>query len=304
MVVTDYATRWVEAFPLQKKDAITVASVLYREVFARFGAPSSILTDQGKEFNNSLLSALCTSYGIKKLMATTKKSSTNGLTERFNRTLVGMLAIRVSLNQTSWDEFIHSSLFAYRSSVQGSTGKSPYELLFGTKMRLPIDVALAGDDRAAVIAARNKVVSDMGEEFVDIEFEALAEARELARRLAREQAHRQLAIRQDLMRQRWLKVAKDYKVEIGEEVYIKSEREMEGAKAKKLRTAFTGPYVVVDIKERGNLLLRDTRNPNANLETWHITKVKPVRTSKRVLRRGVYLLRTEEANGLVDLYLV
>ena len=150
MVVTDYLTRWVEAFPLKDKTAIAIAKTLYREIFTRFGAPSSILTDQGREFNNELLSALCLSYGVKKLMATTKKSSTNGLVERFNRTLIGMLAIQASLNHSTWDDHLHSCLYAYRASRQESTGKSPYELLFEGKMKMPIDVATAGDATATL----------------------------------------------------------------------------------------------------------------------------------------------------------
>lgn len=39
-----------------------------------------------------------------------------------------------------WDNHIQSILFAYRVSVQSSTKKSPFEMLFGAKPRLPIDV--------------------------------------------------------------------------------------------------------------------------------------------------------------------
>lgn len=302
MVVTDYLTRWVEAFPLKAKKAITIASILYREIFARYGAPSSILTDQGKEFNNGLLSALCLSYGIKKLMATTKKSSTNGLVERFNRTLIGMLAIQANLDHATWDDHLHSCLYAYRASRQESTGKSPYELLFGTKMKMPIDVATAGDSVQALLKARDKVKEDLGSEFVDLETQALTEVRTLTREIAREQAQRQLNIQQDVMRQRWLKVARQYNVDIGSQVYIKSLRGNTNAKAKKMRFDWTGPYEVIDLRERGNLLLREVGKPNAITEVWHITKVKPVKVSSRLRRRGIQELADAPA-GLAALFL-
>jgi len=302
MVVTDYFTRWVEAFPLKDKTAITVASILYREIFARYGAPSSILTDQGKEFNNGLLSALCLSYGIKKLMATTKKSSTNGLVERFNRTLIGMLAIQANMNHATWDDHLQSCLYAYRASSQESTGKSPYELLFGTKMKVPVDVATAGDSVQALLRAQDKVREDLGSEFIDLETQALAEVRTIARELAREHAQRQLSIKQDIMRQRWLKVAKQYNVDIGSHVYIKSLRGNAEAKAKKMRFDWTGPYEVIDLQERGNLLLREVGKPNASTEVWHITKVKPVKVSSRLRRRGIQEL-AEAPAGLAALFL-
>ena len=45
----DGFTKWAEAFPLKNKEAETIAKVLVEQVFARFGVPLSILSDQGKE---------------------------------------------------------------------------------------------------------------------------------------------------------------------------------------------------------------------------------------------------------------
>lgn len=140
LVMTDYFTRWVEAIPLPNKEAISVAGVIYREIFCRYGAPESILTDQGTEFSNELLSTLCLAYGVKKLLTTVKKSSTNGLTERYNRTIWDMLAKKGKDQQLDWDQHINACLYAYRSSIQTSTGKSPYEVVFEQPMRLPMDI--------------------------------------------------------------------------------------------------------------------------------------------------------------------
>lgn len=136
LVMTDYFTRWVEAIPLPNKEAITVAGVIHREIFCRYGAPESILTHQGTEFNNELLRTLCLAYGVKKVLTTVKKSSTNGLAERFNRTLWDMLAKKGAKGQENWDQEINACLYAYLSSVQASTGKSPYEVMFGLPMKL------------------------------------------------------------------------------------------------------------------------------------------------------------------------
>jgi Integrase zinc binding domain/Integrase core domain len=129
MVVTDYLTRWPEAVAIPNKEAATVARAFHDHVICRHGAPASLLTDQGGEFKNELLTALAQSIGIKKMTATTKKSSTNGLTERFNRTLCTMLSMYTNTRRNDWDAYIPSCLFAYRTSVQESTQVSPFFLL-------------------------------------------------------------------------------------------------------------------------------------------------------------------------------
>ena len=51
-----------------------------------------------------------------------------------------MLSKHVSSNQRDWDVCLPLLLFHYRTAKQSSTGKSPFELLFGREARLPIDV--------------------------------------------------------------------------------------------------------------------------------------------------------------------
>ena len=55
---------------------------------------------------------------------------TNGLTERFNRTLTDMLAKRVERNGKDWDTHLPFVLFAYQASVQESVKESPFYLLY------------------------------------------------------------------------------------------------------------------------------------------------------------------------------
>ena len=69
--------------------------------------------------------------------------------ERFNRTLIDMLAKTVELHK--WQEFgqkvtINFVLFVYRSTVQESTGESPFRLLYGRDPKLPTEDALSSPD--------------------------------------------------------------------------------------------------------------------------------------------------------------
>ena len=70
VVVADYFTKWVEAFPLPDQTAGTVARTLVEQVIARFGTPLEIHTDQGREFEAGLFRGVCRLLGIHKTRTT------------------------------------------------------------------------------------------------------------------------------------------------------------------------------------------------------------------------------------------
>ena len=70
----------------------------------------------------------------------------DGLVERFNRTLLMMLAMFAGENKDDWNDLLPVVMMAYRSSVHESTGFSPYRLMFGEEFTLPMDIGLPGQD--------------------------------------------------------------------------------------------------------------------------------------------------------------
>ena len=67
------------------------------------------------------------------------------MVERFNRTLLMMLAMVAGKNRDDWDDLLPAVMMAYRSSVHESTGYSPYRLMFGEECTLPMDIGLPTD---------------------------------------------------------------------------------------------------------------------------------------------------------------
>lgn len=137
LVVSDYFSKWTEAFPLTNQEAQTVACVLVEEWICWFGTPRSIHSDQGRNFESTLFKELCRLLDMSKTRSSPYHPQSNGLVERFNRTLLSMLSLFVNENQTNWD-----CLLPYRSSVHASTGFTPYKILFGQEIVLPLDVML------------------------------------------------------------------------------------------------------------------------------------------------------------------
>ena len=70
LVISDYFTRWVEAFPIADQEACTVADVLVKGFISRFGVPRQLHSDQGVQFESKLFQALCQQLGIEKTRTT------------------------------------------------------------------------------------------------------------------------------------------------------------------------------------------------------------------------------------------
>ncbi|XP_075762946.1 uncharacterized protein LOC142819454 [Pelodiscus sinensis] len=139
LVILDYATRYPEAVPLRNTYATTIATELMK-LFSRVGLPREILTDQGTNFTSRVMSELCRLFQIKSIRTSVYHPQTDGLVERFNRTLKGMLRRFTEQDPRDWDTLLPALLFAVREAPQASTGFSPFELLYGRQPRGILDV--------------------------------------------------------------------------------------------------------------------------------------------------------------------
>ena len=142
LVLMDHFTKWCEAFPTKDQRASTVAHILVSRVFSRFGPPTVLHSDQGRNFDSILMHEIYNLMGIKKTRTTAYHPQCDGLVERQNRTLQNILSAFVSEHSVDWDEWLDQAVFAYNTSVHESTGLSPYELIFGRPARMPIEVEL------------------------------------------------------------------------------------------------------------------------------------------------------------------
>lgn len=139
LVVSDYYTRWPEAFALPDMQAATVARVLVDGIVCRHGVPDVIHSDRGGSFENAVIRQLCIMLGMQKVRTSPYHPESDGLVERLNRTLLQMLSKFVSDKPGDWDLWLSQILFAYRVAVQSSTSFTPFELLYGRKPSIPAD---------------------------------------------------------------------------------------------------------------------------------------------------------------------
>ena len=112
------------------KTAISVADAFFSNIVCHFGMPSVIHSDHGREFENKVMHELCLFGGSHKTKTTPYHPQSDGLVERFNRTLLMMLAMFAGEHKDDWDDLLPPVMMAYRSSVHESTGFSPYRLVW------------------------------------------------------------------------------------------------------------------------------------------------------------------------------
>ena len=140
VVIADYYTKWTESFPMPNMEARTVVKILVEAVITRFGVPRIIHSDQGKQFESELFSQMCRLLHIEKTRTTPYHPQSDGMVERFNKTLACMLSMYVDENQRNWDEQLPYVMMAYRSSQHETTGMTLNLLMLGRETSTPLDI--------------------------------------------------------------------------------------------------------------------------------------------------------------------
>lgn len=139
VVCTDYLTRYAVTKALPTAVALEIAKFLVEDILLKHGAPRVIISDRGKVFQSKLVSELIRRTDVNHRMTTSYHPQTNGLTERFNKTLANMLSMYVDVEQKDWDVFLPFVTFAYNTSKQDTTGFTPFFLLHGREAETTMD---------------------------------------------------------------------------------------------------------------------------------------------------------------------
>ena len=134
LVVGDYFTRWMEAYPIP---TTTVAKKLVNEFFLRYSPSEQHHSEQGRNFESAVIAEICKLLGVVKSRTTPYHPQSDGLIERFNRTLLDMLAKAVKEHPFDWEDHLQRLCL---TSVNQTTGYSPFYLMFGRQVRMPVDL--------------------------------------------------------------------------------------------------------------------------------------------------------------------
>ena len=137
LVLSDYASRFAITIPMPNQKAPTVAAHFVNDVITKYGAPENVLTDQGTNFLSILVKNICELFKIKQIRTTSYHPQTDGLVERFNRTLCDMLACYVNEEPENWDTFLPFVTLAFNTTEQATLKQTPFYLFYGREPTLP-----------------------------------------------------------------------------------------------------------------------------------------------------------------------
>ena len=142
LVITDHFTNYAQAYPTRNQEAKTVAKILVENFVVHYGLMEHLHSDLGGSFEAKVIKHMCKLLGIDKSHTTPFHPMGNAKTERFNRTLLGMLRTLDQSGKENWKDHVAYLVHAYNCCKQASTGYAPFYLMFGRCPRLPIDIFL------------------------------------------------------------------------------------------------------------------------------------------------------------------
>ena len=247
-VFMDYLTKWPEAFAIPDQKAETVARLFMEQIVCRHGIPEELLSDRGTNFLSSVIQEVCQLLNIKKINTSGYHPQTDGLVEKFNSTLIQMIAKSCTVSDRDWDTHLPIShlpylLFAYRVSAQASTRESPFFLVYGRDARLPTETVLSH--------VRSPYMVDVDDYKSD-----LLCSLSLAWKLAAE--NNQAA--QNRQKKYYDRLANEVELKVGDRVMVYMPSELQGDEHK-LRRPYYGPYRVLNVTEtNAEVRLIDTPN--------------------------------------------
>ena len=178
LVIIDHFTKFAQAYPAKNQKAVTTAKLVL-DFIRRYGFPEKFHSDQGQNFVGKVMKNLYKLTGIKQTKTTPYHPMGNGLSERFNRTLLSMVGTLTSEKKKAWPKYLPDLVMAYNSSTHDSTGFSPYFLMFGRQPRLPVDVVMG------------ITLEDDNEDFIKNQQEIFRTAYDIASRKIREAGQKQ-----------------------------------------------------------------------------------------------------------------
>ena len=131
----DRFTRWPEAIPLADITADTVARAFVHGWISRFGTPSTITTDRGRQFESALWDNLMQLLGTKRVRTTAYHPIANGLVERFHRQLKA--ALKAQPRPEQWMDALPLVLLGIRTAFKDDLQCTTAELVYGLTLCLP-----------------------------------------------------------------------------------------------------------------------------------------------------------------------
>ncbi|CAN6552252.1 unnamed protein product [Malus baccata var. baccata] len=258
-IVVEYVSKWVEAIAAPTNQGSVVLKFFKGVIFPHFGIPHVILSDGGKHLNNKPFANLLAKYEINHRVATPYHPQTSGQVEVSNRELKRILEKTVGSTRKDWSLKLNDALWAYRTTYKTPIGMSPFQLVYGKVCHLPMKL-----EHKAYWAIKE----------LNFSYDSVGEQRKL--QLNELEEIRQAAYESSRIYKERIKAFHDSRIlrkefQPGQKVLLFSSR-LKLFPAK-LKSRWTGPYLVTKIYSHGAVEITNEAQGNAFQVNGH--KLKP-----------------------------
>ena len=123
-IVIDYFTKCVEVVSYASMTKAVVARFIKKEIICWYGLPERIISDNGLNLNNDMVTEVCTRFKIKHHNSVSYRPKMNGAVEAANKNVKKIIAKAIETYK-DWHEKLPFTLHAYRTEVRTSIGATP-----------------------------------------------------------------------------------------------------------------------------------------------------------------------------------
>ncbi|CAL9019244.1 unnamed protein product [Prunus brigantina] len=140
VVVVDYFTKWAEVEALATIIAARIETFVWQNIVSRFGIPNTIVTDNGRQFDNAKFKQFCANLKIRLCFASPAHPQSNGQVEAVNKIIKKTLKNKLDKAKGCWPELLPKVLWSYRTTFHTSIGETPFSLSFCTEAVAPVEI--------------------------------------------------------------------------------------------------------------------------------------------------------------------
>ena len=135
LTMIDRTTRWPEAVPISSISTEACVKAFISTWISRFGVPATLTSDRGAQFTSSVWAGVCRILGISASQTTSFHPQSNGMIERFHRSMKSSLRARAA--DSDWVSHLPLVLLGLRTVPKEDTGFSISEAVYGSALTIP-----------------------------------------------------------------------------------------------------------------------------------------------------------------------
>ena len=144
--IIDRFSRFCMLIPVRNIQTFAVIQALEQWI-ATFGAPESILSDNGPQFISKMFHHFTNNQQIKQLFTVSYHPECNGMIERLHRWIkerLVLLSVDGGLDFVDggddWSDYLHVIQFTYNTTPNSMTSYCPFDIIYGSSPSQPLNI--------------------------------------------------------------------------------------------------------------------------------------------------------------------